>query len=73
MGETAPTEITTIEMSFLLIRYLNNNSDYINIYLCFFFTPMINNEENNYCSLITMYNNNGRQINSTCLEDSMVL
>lgn len=73
MGETAPTEITTIEMSFLLIRYLNSSSDYINIYMCFFFTSMINNEENNYCSLITMYNNNGRRISSTCLKDSMIL
>lgn len=62
MGETAPTEITTIEMSFLLIRYLNNNSDYINIYTCFFFTPTISNAENNCCSLITMYDNNGRQL-----------
>lgn len=62
MGETVPTEITTIEMSFLLIRYLNNNSDYINIYMCVFFTSSINNAENNCCSLITMYNTNGRQL-----------
>lgn len=54
MGERAPTEITIIKMSFSLIRYLNNNSDCINIYMCFFFTSMINNEENNGCSLITM-------------------
>lgn len=47
---------------FLLIRYLNNNSDYLNIYMCFFFTSSINNAENNCCSLITIYNNNGRQL-----------
>lgn len=61
MGVTAPTEITTIEMSFLLIRYLNNNSDYINIYMSFF-TPTINYAENNCCTLIAMYNNNGGQL-----------
>lgn len=33
MGGTIPTEITTFEISFLLTRYLNNNSDYINIHI----------------------------------------